>query len=233
MEDKEKQSKPKDIESIDYASQPTNFSICEGTNTKESQEFPAESTENMEAKPLLDKIESKVIPESIKSNAIAEEEKKINNKLESTIKSNEEQNKNKLSQQNLSKDNFENKFHDLQTGTLKNNSINVNENIESIKNNVHTKILDKYIESIADFKCIYHQPNSKSNTEKKVYEIPLKDEKKLILKSIFLNSETSNYLLEKISREYYIGKTLGEISKNIAKTLDMQKITTKKKSNNY
>jgi len=84
--------------------------------------------------------------------------------------------------------------------------------------------MDGYSKLSPRYKLIYaSNPLAASITKRQVYKITLNDNRKFILKCIEI-SMASKSVLEKLSREFYIGRTLGALSTHIVKTIDIRQI---------
>lgn len=100
----------------------------------------------------------------------------------------------------------------------------------------HTKIMDGYQKDNPRYKQIYKSPQNDSLSYREVYEVNFSGNftdhpKKMILKCIVMNIVKNKFIekfIERLDREFYIGKTLGELCPYVAKTFDMKRVDISK-----
>jgi len=87
-----------------------------------------------------------------------------------------------------------------------------------------TEIMEQFEKKLPIYKPIYFVPLSEKYSYKSkvaVYQVTLRDGRVFVLKSIRVNSENKSKM-ERLDREYYIGKALSFFCKNVAKPIDMK-----------
>ena len=86
----------------------------------------------------------------------------------------------------------------------------------------YTRILDKFKDFSPKYEPLYQRDSGLK--ELRIWKVTLKNDKEYVLKSIRLK-KNSRSLIQSIINEYHIGRTLGALSPNAIKTLDLQQKT--------